>query len=49
LIIVPLAIFLSDLTWPLELMFLLAAPLGLALCFAVGHGIRRLPLVRRVL
>ena len=49
LIIVPLAILLSDLTWPLELMFLLAAPLGVALCFLIGHAVRRLPLVRQVL
>jgi len=49
LIIVPLAILLKDLTWPLELMFLLVAPLGIALCFLFGHAIRQMPLVRRVL
>ncbi len=49
LIIVPLAILLGGVTWPLELMFLLAAPLGVALCFLIGHAVRRLPLVRQVL
>ena len=49
LIIVPLAILLSDITWPLELKFLLVAPLGVALCFLIGHAVRKLPLVRQVL
>jgi glucan biosynthesis protein C len=49
LIIVPLAILFSDITWPLELMFLLVAPLGVALCFLIAHAVRQLPLVRQVL
>ncbi len=49
LIIVPLAILLSDITWALEIIFLLVGPLGVALCFLIAHAVRQLPLVRQVL
>ncbi len=49
LVIVPLAIALSGLRMPLELKFVLVAPLAVALCFTVGYAIRKLPFVRGVL
>jgi len=49
LLIVPLAIALSGLRLPLELKFVLVAPLAVALCFSVAYLIRRIPWVRGVL
>jgi glucan biosynthesis protein C len=49
LLIVPLALALSGIRLDLSLKFLLVAPLAVALCFLIGHGVRKLPLVRGVL
>lgn len=49
LIIVPLAILLSPIRLNLGLKFGLVAPVAVAICFLVGHFVRKLPLVRNVL
>jgi glucan biosynthesis protein C len=49
LVIVPLAIALNGLRLGPAATFVLAAPLAVALCFAVGYAVRKLPLVRSVL
>ena len=49
LLIVPLAIALSAIRLDLSLKFLLVAPLAVAVCFLVGHLVRKLPVVRGVL
>jgi glucans biosynthesis protein C len=49
LMIVPLALALSGIWLDLSLKFLLVAPVAVALCFLIGHGVRKLPLVRDVL
>jgi glucan biosynthesis protein C len=49
LVIVPLAIALSGLPLGPVAKFVVAAPLAVALCFAVGYAVRKLPLVRSVL
>jgi glucan biosynthesis protein C len=49
LLIVPLALALSGIRLDLSLKFLLVAPLAVALCFLIGYGVRKLPLVRGVL
>jgi glucan biosynthesis protein C len=49
LLIVPLALALSGIRLDLSLKFVLIAPLAVALCFLVGHLIRRLPVVRGIL
>ena len=49
LVIVPLALALSGIRLDLSLKFVLVAPVAVALCFLVGHVIRKLPVVRGVL
>jgi surface polysaccharide O-acyltransferase-like enzyme len=49
LVIVPLALVLSGIRLDLSLKFLLVAPVAVALCFLIGHGVRKLPLVGAVL
>jgi glucan biosynthesis protein C len=49
LLIVPLALALSGIRLDLSLKFVLVAPLAVALCFLVGHVIRKLPVVRSIL
>jgi surface polysaccharide O-acyltransferase-like enzyme len=49
LLIVPLALALSSIRLDPGLKFLLVAPMAVALCFLVGHLVRKLPLVRDVL
>jgi glucan biosynthesis protein C len=49
LLIVPLALALSGIRLDLSLKFLLVAPVTVALCFLIGHGVRKLPVVRGVL
>jgi glucan biosynthesis protein C len=49
LLIVPLALALSGVRLDLSLKFLLVAPVAVALCFLVGHGVRKLPVVRGIL
>ena len=49
LVIVPLALGLSGIRLGLSLKFLLVTPLAVALCFLIGHGVRKLPVVRGVL
>lgn len=49
LIIVPLALALSGLVLPLDLKFVLVAPVAVALCFLVVHWVRKLPGVKSVL
>lgn len=48
-IIIPLALAVSSVQMNLGLKFLLVAPVGLALSFAVGYCVRKLPLVKHVL
>lgn len=48
LLIVPLALGLSDIRMNLELKFILVAPLSVAICFLVGYSIRVIPVVKRV-
>jgi glucan biosynthesis protein C len=49
LIIVPLALALSNIRLNLELKFILVAPLAVAICFLVGYFVRMIPVFRRVL
>jgi glucan biosynthesis protein C len=49
LLIVPLALALSGIRLDLSLKFVLVAPVAVALCFLVGHYVRKLPLVRNIL
>jgi glucan biosynthesis protein C len=49
LLIVPLALALSGIRLDLSLKFLLVAPVAVAVCFLVGHGVRKLPVVRGIL
>jgi hypothetical protein len=49
LLIVQLALALSSVQLDLSLKFLLVAPLPVALCFLVGHLVRKLPVVRGIL
>jgi fucose 4-O-acetylase-like acetyltransferase len=49
LLIVPLALALSGIRLDLSLKFLLVAPVAVALCFLIGHLVRRLPVVRGIL
>ena len=49
LVIVPLALALSGIRPDLGLKFLLVTPPAVALCFLVGHLVRKLPLVRSIL
>lgn len=48
-IIIPLALLLSGIHMNLGLKFILVAPVAVALCFAVGYYVRKLPLVKSVL
>jgi peptidoglycan/LPS O-acetylase OafA/YrhL len=49
LVIVPLALALSGIQLDLSAKFVLVAPVAVALCFLVGHGVRKLPVVRSIL
>ena len=49
LLIVPLALVLSDIQLDLSLKFLLVAPVAVVFCFLIGHGVRKLPVVRGIL
>jgi glucan biosynthesis protein C len=49
LLIVPLALALSGIRLDLSLKFLLVAPVAVALCFLIGHVVRKLPVVRGIL
>ena len=49
LIIVPLALALSDVRLSLELKFILFAPLAVAVCFLAAHLVRMIPGIRNVL
>jgi surface polysaccharide O-acyltransferase-like enzyme len=49
LLIVPLALGLSDVPLGLSLKFLVFTPLAVALCFLAGHLIRKLPLLKSFL
>jgi len=49
LLIVPLALALSSIRMDLQLKFVLVAPLAVAICFLVGHFVRMLPVVRKIL
>ena len=49
LLIVPMALTLSDVRLSLEWKFMLFAPLAVALCFLVGYFVRLIPVIRRVL
>jgi glucans biosynthesis protein C len=49
LVIVPLALALSNVRMRLDLKFVVVAPVAVALCFLAGHLVRRLAVVRRVL
>jgi glucan biosynthesis protein C len=49
LVIVPLTLALSGIRLDLSLKFLLVAPVAVAFCFLIGHGVRKLPVVRGVL
>jgi glucan biosynthesis protein C len=49
LLIVPLALALSGIRLNLNLKFVLVAPAAVALCFLIGHLVRKLPVVRGVL
>ncbi len=49
LVIVPLALSLSDIRLDLSLKFVLVAPLAVALSFLTGHFVKMLPVVRRIL
>jgi glucan biosynthesis protein C len=49
LLIVPLALALSDIRLDLSLKFLLVAPLAVVFCFLIGHGVHKLPVVRGIL
>jgi hypothetical protein len=44
-VIVPLAITLSIIRLDLSLKFLLVGPVVVALCFLVGYGVRKLPVL----
>jgi hypothetical protein len=48
IIVVPLALALSGVSVNPTLMFLLAAPLAVALCYLIGYYFRKLPLVRNI-
>jgi ABC-type Co2+ transport system permease subunit len=48
IIIVPLALALSGLPINPTLMFLLVAPLAVALCYVIGYYFRKLPLARSI-
>ena len=48
-VLVYLAIALRDIRLYPLLKFALVAPVGVSLCFLIGYGLRKLPLVRRVL
>ena len=49
LVIVPLAFVLGGITQMGLLKWLWVAPLALALCFLLAHGVRKLPIAREVL
>jgi len=49
LVIVPLALALNGIRLDLSLKFLVVAPVAVAICFIVGHVVRRLPVVRGIL
>jgi glucan biosynthesis protein C len=49
MLIVPLALVLSDIRLGLSLKFVVVAPLAVAICFSAGHYIRKLPLIRNIL
>ena len=48
IIIVPLALALSGIPINPTLMFLIAAPLAVALCYIIAYDFRKLPLVRSI-
>ena len=48
-LIVLLALALSGVHWEMGIKFLLVGPVAVALCFLVGHLVRKLPLARDIL
>ncbi len=48
-VIVPLALALSGIQMNLSIKYLIVAPIGVALCYLVAYGLRKVPFVRRIL